>query len=259
MKKLSVVIITQNEEVNLPRCLESVNWADEIVVVDSGSTDRTEEIAAGYHARIHQIPWQGFGAAKQAGVDRAANEWILSIDADEAVSDELAEEIKQVLNGAEQFDGYLMPRRTCFLGRWILHCGWYPDPVLRLFRKSAGQFDGAIVHERVALDGTVGRLKGELLHYSYPNLESYFEKFNRYTTMGAEKALRQGKTAGWFEIVVKPPVSFVKHYVSKQGFRDGLEGFILSVLSAVAVLAKYAKLRHLVKTGRQTENDDTKS
>ncbi len=248
--KLSVVIITRNEEANLPRCLESVNWADEIVVVDSGSTDRTEEIAVGYHARLYHEPWQGYGHAKQAGLSYATGEWILSIDADEVVTEELVGEIKRVVSAEGGPDGYYMPRRTNFLGRWILHCGWYPDPLLRLFRRQKGRFDEAAVHEKAIVEGETGRLKGELLHYSYPDLETYFEKFDRYTTMGAEKALARGKTAGWFDIVVKPPVSFFKHYISKQGFRDGLEGFILSVLSSMAVLVKYAKLRHLIGRGR---------
>jgi glycosyltransferase involved in cell wall biosynthesis len=247
MSRLSVVVITRNEEANLGRCLESVIWADEIVVIDSGSIDRTEEIAAGYHAQFHSLEWRGYGAAKQAGVDRASGEWILSVDADEALSSELAGEIRAVVGGGGSYDGYYMPRRTNFLGRWIKHCGWYPDYVLRLFRKSAGRFDEATVHEKVLLDGKAGRFTGDLLHYSYPDLEVYFEKFNRYTTMGAEKAFTQGRRTGWFDIVIRPPASFIKHYVSKQGFRDGLEGFILSALSSVAVLAKYAKLRHLTK------------
>ena len=248
---ISVVVITRNEEHNLPRCLSSVTWADEIVVVDSGSTDRTCDVAESYRARVVSAPWRGFGPAKQTGVDTATGDWILSIDADEEVTEELAREIRTVIGKEDGCDGYYIPRLTNFLGRWIYHCGWYPDPVLRLFRKSRGRFDGAMVHEKVVIDGESGRLKGELRHYSYPDLESYFDKFNRYTTMGAEKAHREGKAAGWSDIVIRPPVSFVKHYVTKQGFRDGLEGFVLSVLSSLAVLVKYAKLRHL---GRKEGN-----
>ena len=245
MSRLSVVIITKDEEQNLPRCLDSVTWADEVIVIDSHSTDRTVEIAEARGARVSTVEWQGFGPAKQAGVNLATGEWILSLDADEAVSEQLAEEIKQVIQSDGDYDGYTMPRKTNFLGRWINHCGWYPDRILRLFRKSQGQFDQAYVHERVEVDGRVGKLNADLLHYSYPTLDSYFSKFNRYTTMGAEKAFRQGRRANWFDILVRPPASFVKHYVSKQGFRDGMEGFIISVLSSIAVLAKYAKLRDM--------------
>lgn len=245
MSTLSVVVITKNEEANLGRCLESVAFADELIVVDSQSTDRTQEIARAHNAGLIVIEWEGFGPAKQAGVDAATGDWILSIDADEELTGELAAEIKQVLSSAESADGYYIGRRTNFLGRWIYHCGWYPDRVLRLFRRGRGRFDGAVVHEKVMVDGEVGRLNGELLHYSYRTLDEYLIKFNRYTTLGAEEALRAGKRSGWVQIVLKPLASFFSHYVVRQGFRDGLEGFLISVLSSGAVLVKYAKLRDL--------------
>ena len=245
MSKLSVILITKNEEKNLPRALRSVAWADEIVVVDSCSDDKTVELARKHGAQVHQIAWKGFGPAKQTAVEHATGEWLLSIDADEEVTPELGKEIKSVIEQNGDVSGYYIPRRTNFLGRWIYHCGWYPDPVLRLFKKNAGRFDDALVHERVLLDGKTGRLQSELLHYSYPNLELYLDKFNRYTTLGAEEAWREGKRATWMQIVVKPPVAFMKHYVSKRGFLDGLEGFILSALSATSVMVKYAKLRQL--------------
>ena len=213
------------------------------MIIDSHSADRTVEIASEFGARIYNIEWSGFGPAKREGVDRATGEWILSLDADEVVSEELAAEIKKALKGDNEYSGYYMPRKANFLGRWIYHCGWYPDPVLRLLVKSRGNFNAALVHEKVLVEGRVGRLKGELLHYSYPTLESYFVKFNRYTAMGAEAAFGKGKSAGWFDILVKPPVSFLKHYIVNQGFRDGWEGFLISILSSAAVLVKYAKLR----------------
>ena len=253
MTRVSVVIITRNEASNLPRCLESVRWADEIIVVDAGSTDGTREIADRFGARVHVEPWRGFGHAKQTGVDLATGDWVFSIDADEVVPPALAEEIRRVVsenNGHPA--GYTVPRRTRFLGRWIRHCGWYPDRVLRLFRRERGRFDGAVVHERVVVDGPVGELTHDLLHYSYPDLETYFEKFNRYTTLGAEKAYANGERAGWSHLLVKPAVSFVKHYVLKRGFLDGLEGFVLSVLSAGAVFVKYAKLWHRHRQQEET-------
>ncbi len=255
--KLSAVIITKNEEEIIGQCLESLSFCDEIVLIDSQSTDRTKAIAEEYGARIFSPEWKGYGHAKQEGVKRAQGEWVLSIDADEVVTDDLAEEIRSIVyrSNGEQSDihGYYINRCTNFLGRWIHHCGWYPDAVLRLFRKAYGQFDGAEVHEKVIVNGATDHLKSDLLHYSYPNIEKYFEKSARYTTMGAEIAFEKGKKPKWHQLVLRPPVSFVSHYLFRQGFRDGVEGFIISVLSAVAVFVKYTKLRYLYRTRKDKE------
>jgi glycosyltransferase involved in cell wall biosynthesis len=245
--RISAVIITKNEAANLRRCLESVKWVDEIVIIDSQSTDNTLEIAKEYSAKIYSPSWRGFGPAKKEGVERASGDWILSIDADEEVTPELTDEIGRVIRSNPVLGGYFIGRKTKFLGRWILHSGWYPDFVLRLFQKQAGNFDEAVVHEKVHISGEAGRLQHELRHYSFPSLEHYLQKSNLYTSLGAREAYRKGDRANWFDIVIKPPVSFIKHYILKQGFRDGLEGFIISALSAVAVLVKYAKLRELGK------------
>ncbi len=242
---ISAVIITRNEEANIGRCLSSVAWVDEIVVVDSGSKDDTCLIAIEAGALVYETDWNGFGPVKAFGVDKATSRWILSIDADEVVAPELAAEIQELLVNSADYHGYDMPRKTNFLGRWIHHCGWYPDRVLRLFEKTHGNFDDAPVHERVILNGDIGHLKEELLHYSYPTLEHYLSKSNRYTTLGARQALQDGRRARWFDLVIRPPVSFLSHYISRQGFRDGLEGLLISVLSAIAVMVKYAKLRAL--------------
>lgn len=244
---ISAVIITKNEEANLRRCLESVKWVDEIVIIDSQSTDSTLEIAKEYTAKLYSPPWRGFGPAKKEGVARASGDWILSIDADEEVTPELADEIGRVIGSDRALMGYFISRKTKFLDRWILHCGWYPDIVLRLFQKQAGDFDEAMVHEKVHVKGWTGLLQSELRHYSFPSLEHYLQKSNLYTSLGAQEAFRKGDRANGFDIVIKPPVSFIKHYILKQGFRDGLEGFIISTLSAVAVLVKNAKLRELGK------------
>jgi len=250
MTKLSVVLITKNEESNIRRCLDSVQFADEIIVVDSGSTDKTVAIAESYRAKIFGHEWRGFGPAKQAGVEKASGDWILSIDADEEVTPELASEIKSKIENDNGTCGYYFKRKTKFLGRWILHCGWYPDYVLRLFQKEKGRFDNAIVHEKVVTDGPVNYLNSELLHYSYPDLEHYLIKFNRYTTMGAEEEFRKGRKTKLSDIAIKPAAAFVKHYLIKQGFRDGTEGFVLSFLSSMSVMVKYAKLRLLWKENR---------
>jgi len=244
--KLSAVVITKNEAANIGRCLKSVSFADEIVVIDSGSTDQTVDIAVGLGARVHSIArWEGYGKTKRLGVKRAAGEWILSIDADEVVSPSLASEIQLAIASGSAMSGYRFPRLTNFLGRWIRHCGWYPDYQLRLFRKDAGNFNEAVVHESVVLNGSVGRLQGDLLHYSDPTLEHYLVKFDRYTTLGAAQAHQEGRRAGWFDVAIRPIASFLSHYVIRRGFLDGLEGLVLSALSAMAVMVKYAKLRRL--------------
>jgi glycosyltransferase involved in cell wall biosynthesis len=255
MKPLSVVIIAKDEQKNIRRCLQSVSWADEIVLVDSESEDSTVDIAREFGARVFSRPWNGYGTAKREAVSKAAGDWVLSIDADEVVSRELRDEIKDILESEAAFAGYFVSRKTMFLGRWIKHCGWYPDFVLRLFRKSQGNFNDAVVHEKVVISGEVAYLKNELLHYSYPSLEEYFRKFTWYTSLGADEAVRKGVKAGWFDIAVKPVLSFLSHYLVRQGFRDGLEGFMISVLSALAVMVKYAKVREINRTGKTSREE----
>ena len=245
MKRLSVVIIAHNEETNLPRCLESVRWADEIIVGDSGSADRTLEVAGGLGAKVFSYEWRGFGPAKQGAIDKAEGEWILSLDADEEVTPELASEIKAAMEKSTNIVGYYLPRRTEFLGRWMLHGGWYPDYVLRLFRKDRGAFTSAIVHEEVRVAGPTARLGNDLLHYSYPTLDRYFDKFNRYTTLAAKEAFDMGKRVGLIELLLNPHAKFVKQYILKGGFLDGAKGLLLAILSAGYVSIKYAKLRDL--------------
>lgn len=252
---LSVVIITKNEEANLGRCLDSVAFADETIVVDSHSTDRTLEIAAAHNARICTTDWHGYGPAKRLGVAQATQEWVLSIDADEVVTPELSAEIQSIVASRDPRNGFIVKRRTNFLGRWIYHCGWYPDPVLRLFRRSHGNINEAVVHEAVEVQGDIGRLNGELLHYSYPTMESYLAKSNVYTTLGAQEAFRRGRCARWYDLVFRPIVSFITHYLVRQGFRDGIEGLIISVMSSVAVFTKYAKLRQLDRSEATKQAD----
>lgn len=247
MKKLSVVIITKNEEKNIRRCLDSVSWADEIVLIDSQSEDNTRAIAEEFGAKIYSPEWKGYGHAKQEGVKHCSHNWILSIDADEVITEELKSEIQLVLSVENPKDGYLIPRKTNFMGRWINHSNWYPDFVLRLFNKEKGGFNDNYVHEAVEIGGPKDYLNHDMLHYSYPDLGEYFRKFNIYTTMGAEELARRGKGAGFFAIFIKPVASFIKHYFIKRGFLDGLEGFVVSFLSSIAVFVKYCKLREINK------------
>ena len=190
---LSVVLISLNEAAQLPRTLLSVSWAQEIVVVDSGSTDATVEIARQAAARVFTEPWRGFGAQKNLGLDRATGDWILSLDADEEVSPELAQEIQSLLAGEPRFAAYEIPRLNHFLGRPLRHGGYWPDPKLRLFRRGAARFEERPVHETLKTAGPVGLLKNPLLHHCYPTLEEYIEHMNRYSTLGAEMLAARGR------------------------------------------------------------------
>ncbi len=239
---LSVVIITLNEEANLPRTLQSVAWADEIVVVDSGSTDRTREIAESFHAKFHMEQWRGFAAQKNLALSKASCDWVLSLDADEEVEPALADEIRSSLAANPSIAGFFIPRKNFFLGRWIRHGGFYPDPKLRLFRRGAGQFEDRLVHEDVRVNGPTAKLKHHLLHHAYPTLDSYLDHMNRYSSLGAQMA--SGASARGFsfmDIVIRPRLTFFYNYVLRGGFLDGREGLLLHLYHEEYVSWKYAK------------------
>ncbi len=243
MATLSVIVLTLNEERNLADCLESVRWVDEVILVDSGSTDKTIAIARQYTANIHTIAWQGYGAARNFGVAKAKGEWILWLDADERVMPELADEICEIVRKNDPaVAGYSVARRAFFLGRWIRHCGWYPSRVTRLFRREKGKFSETRVHERLLLDGPVVTTSHDLIHYTDPDLNHYFTKFNKYTSLAVEDLRAQGRRFSLVDLLVRPPFMFVKMYILRAGFLDGIQGLILSVLSSAYVFTKYAKL-----------------
>jgi len=238
-------MITLNEEHNLARALDSVKWADEIVIVDAFSQDGTKEIAKKYTNRIYDLKWTGYGPAKQFALEKASNQWVLSLDADEVISEPLQQEIQSVLQTEVQIDGYSVCRMSNFLGKWIKHGGWYPDYVLRLFRKDKAHFTAATVHEELIVTGKSGHLKGLLLHYTDPNLEYYLTKLNRYTTLSAQELLNKGETAKLTDLLFRPSAFFFRMYFFKFGFLDGVQGFLLALYSSFHVLTKYAKLWHL--------------
>ncbi len=245
-KTLSVAIITRNEEANLARTLGSVAWADEIVVVDSGSNDRTEEIARSFRSRFFLEEWKGFAAQKNSALEKCSSDWILSLDADESLSDELAKEIWELLERDPPFDGYALPRRNLFLGRWMRFGGFYPDPKLRLFRRGAAEFEARPVHETVHFAGKPGRLKGDMVHDAYPTLEAYIAHMDRYSMLGAEQAVREGKSmlsplAFAANVVLNPVATFGYNYFFRLGFLDGREGLLLHLYHSVYVSWKYAK------------------
>ncbi|RPH32178.1 glycosyltransferase family 2 protein, partial [bacterium] len=213
MAALTVITITKDEERNIVECLESVRWADQLVVVDSGSRDRTIDLARRFTSEIYSIDWQGYGHARNHALDHAAGEWILWLDADERVPAELAKEIQDLVRRDEAgYSGYSVARRAYFLGKWIKHCGWYPSRVVRLFRKDHGRFSETRVHERLELQGAVGMLHHDLLHYTDLHLQQYLDKFNKYTTLAAEDMAAQGKSFRLWDLLVRPPFLFVKMY-----------------------------------------------
>jgi (heptosyl)LPS beta-1,4-glucosyltransferase len=251
VSSLSVVVLTLNEEERIGGCLESVAWADELIVVDTGSRDRTVELAQAHGSRIVRAEWQGFSKAKEFALQQASSDWILLLDADERVPEELAQEIRRaVAESPEEIAGYAIPRRAHFLGRWIDHGGWYPGYVVRLVRHGRGRFDGSLVHESMEIDGRVERLFSPLLHYTDPHLFHYFEKLNFYTSLAAEDLFRQGRRTTIGDLVQRPILTFCKMYICKRGFLDGTPGFILSLFSALSVFCKYAKLWELQTGGK---------
>ncbi len=270
---LSVVIITYNEEANIGRTLASVqplvsDGKGEVIVVDSGSTDRTVEIAKSLGAKVFVEEWKGYAAQKNSAIDKATGDWILSLDADEEVecdlrtlitfaTSERREHPKKELLAAmgiktasdSNISGFWMQRRNKFLGRWIRHGGFWPDPKLRLFRRGTGRFEDRAVHEDIQLAGTSGRLlAGALVHYSYPTISDYIDHMNRYSSLGAEMAVEKGyRGFSLFNIVLRPAATFIYNYFFRLGFLDGREGLLLHLYHAVYVSWKYAKAWELVR------------
>ncbi len=244
---LSISIITRNEEANIKRCLESVKWADEIIVVDSGSTDGTLEICKNYHCKIIETGWLGFGRTKQIGVNAATNNWILSIDADEEVSDKLKDKILELVQST-QFHAFNIKRVSYYLKKRIQYSGWQTDYPLRLFNKKYGNFNDASVHESVVIDGeNISIIQSLLYHYPFPTINSHIDKINHYSQLGAQKLFDKGKRTTLIYAVLSGIVKFIKMYLIKKGFLDGKEGFILAILSGFSSTLKYFKLWSLWK------------
>jgi glycosyltransferase involved in cell wall biosynthesis len=287
---LSVVIITYNEEANIGRTLASVqplvaNGKGEIIVVDSGSADRTVEIAKSLGAKVFVEEWEGYAAQKNSAIDKASGDWILSLDADEEVEPDLAAELasheavsavnpadrshnwcltmEQTSAGSRNLDkikgpptGYWIPRKNHFLGRWIEHGGFWPDPKLRLFRRGAGTFEDRVVHEDVQLDGPTSSLHGALIHHSYATLTDYLDHMNRYSSLGAEMVVAKGRVRfGAFNIVLRPIATFVYNYFFRLGFLDGREGLLLHLYHAAYVSWKYAKAWELAHKGNGPQRE----
>ncbi len=248
--KISSIIIANNEEHNIKNCIESqLDCIDEIIIfVDSKSTDKTKEIADSYEkVKCEIAEWEGYAKTKQNAVEISSNDWIFWIDADETITKELSNEINEFKKFHKEEVVFDVARRAFFLGRWIKHSGWYPGRIERLFNKNFVKFSENSVHEYLVYSGKVGHLKNDLNHYTDPSIKHYFEKFNRYTTLAAIDLSKKEKTFRITDIILRPIIIFLKMYVFKLGFLDGIQGFILAVFSSAYVFTKYSKLWELKK------------
>jgi glycosyltransferase involved in cell wall biosynthesis len=249
---LSVAIITKNEEERLPECLESISFADDIIVVDSGSTDRTCEIARKFGCKVFIEEWKGYGPQKNSAVQKCKNEWVLILDADERIPEETKEKIIEILEkpGA---DAYSFPRKNFFHGRWIKHCGWWPDRVIRLFKKSKGQVNNAIVHEAVIVKGKTEKADTPIIHTPIRDLNNTINKINYYSSLGAESLFLKGVKTFTFMAILKGAFAFFRLYLLQLGILDGYEGFVISFSHSVNTCYKYLKLKE--KTYKRLIND----
>lgn len=242
MNKLEVtaVILAKNEEKNLPSCLDSVSWVDEIILIDDNSTDKTVEIAKKAKARIYQRRLDNFCSQRNFALEKVKTPWVLFVDPDEEVTPELAQEIKQVVKSSE-FSGFRFPRRNIIFGKWIKYSGWYPDWQLHLFRKDKGRYVHK-VHEQVEIQGRVGELKNFLLHKNYQSISQYLEKLARYTSLEAENQIESGYKFVWQDLLKKPLSEFLRRFFAEEGYKDGIHGLALVLLQAFSELVVYLKI-----------------
>lgn len=254
MTGVTATVITFNEAANIEAALDSLSFADEIIVVDSESTDDTVARARRFTDRVFVRPWPGYIAQKNFAAEQAAHDWIVSLDADERVSPPLADEIKGLLAEGSQptAAGYRIPRVTFHLGRWLRSTDWYPDYQLRLYDRRRARWEGRHVHESVRADGPVGRLSGEILHYAYRDLSHHLLTMDRYTTLAARQMFEDGRRAGFWDLALHPPAAFLRNYLLRGGFRDGVPGLIVSAMNARYVGLKLAKLWELCSASTST-------
>ncbi len=249
---LSVAIITKDEAHNLPDCLKSVAFAGQIVVVDSGSTDDTIAIASACGCDVYDEPWRGFGYQKQCAIDKCTNRWVLVLDADERIPRETAEVIMEIISNDEGgVAGYRFPRRNWFQERWIRHMGWWPDRITRLFRKESGRMSKAAVHESVIVSGPIADLDVPIEHYTESDLGKILVKIDRYSTLGAEEAFKEGRSASVWSASLRAVLTFLHNYFIRLGILDGTQGFTLSVTDSVNKFFKYAKLSELKRLAKK--------
>jgi len=253
--KITATVITFNEEHNIAAALESLSWADEIIVVDSESTDRTVEIARSFTDRVFVRPWPGYSGQKNFAAHQAVNDWILSLDADERISPELAREIEQLKQRDEPTaSAFEMPRLTFYLGRWIKHSGWRPDYKLRLYDRNRARWEGDYVHETLELEGKVERLAGNILHYTVRDASEHHLRMDRYTTLAAKQAYAQGKRATYIQLSLSPVAAFLSSYFFKLGFLDGVAGLAIARFAAHYEFLKKLKLWEMRKADNRRDS-----
>jgi len=243
--KVTATIITVNEERNIARAVESLRCCDEILILDSGSTDRTVELAENLGARVVEAGWRGYAGQKNWAAEQATYDWILSLDADEALSESLEAEILALKKAGPRFDGYTMPRMANYLGRWILHSGWYPDRKVRLYHRAKAKWVGDFVHESVVVDGKVGHLESNILHFTCESLSEHVKTMDRYTTLAAQELVARKEKVSLGRLILHPPWTFAKSYLLQRGFQDGLEGLIIAYMAAFYTFLKYSKTRNM--------------
>jgi (heptosyl)LPS beta-1,4-glucosyltransferase len=246
---VACIVITKNEEANIQDCLNSVQWVDELLVIDAESCDKTVELARARGANVSIRPWPGFGLQKNFGMTQASSDWILILDADERVTEELRADVKRCL--AEWKPGapvaYRIPRRNCFYGAWVRGGGVYPDYQVRLFRRGTARYNDVAVHENLVVNGEIGTLIEHLDHYTERRIQDHFKKFGLYTTLAAQEKAKTVQTVGWTDLIFRPLVVWVKTYVLKQGYCDGVRGLIVCVFASMYTFVKYAKLWDLTR------------
>jgi glycosyltransferase involved in cell wall biosynthesis len=248
---LSVAIITKNEERNISQCLQSVAFARQIVLVDSGSTDATLEIAARFNCEVYDETWRGFGPQKQFAIEKCREPWILVLDADERIPPDTARILKKIVVDSDVREaGFSFPRKNYFQGKWIKHAGWWPDRIVRLFRKGAGKMSEAMVHESVEIQGTIGALNSVIEHYTESRLGKIIQKIDKYSTLGAETAFKEGKKSSTAGAFGRAFFTFIQDYFFRLGILDGMPGLTLAVTDSINKFFKYAKLSELTKTNR---------
>ena len=248
MPKVSVTVITLNEAEHIGAAIDSAAWADEIVVVDSGSTDGTAEIARAKGVTVLSREWSGYIDQKNYAADRVSHDWIFSLDADERIPPELATEIRALISSEPSKRGYRVPRVTFHLGRWIRTTDFYPDYQTRLYDRRAARWRGRYVHESVTVDGPVGQLRHDLEHHSFRDLRDQLDRVNHYTTLAARQMSEAGRRAGPLDLLIHPPAAFLRNYVLRRGILDGTAGLTISLVNAYAVFLKFAKLWELQET-----------
>jgi glycosyltransferase involved in cell wall biosynthesis len=241
--KITATIIALNEERNIARAIESLRCSDEILLIDSGSVDRTVELAENLGVRVIEAGWRGFAGQKNWAAEQASNDWILSLDADEALSEALEAEIWNLKKAGPQFDAYTVPRLARYLGKWILHSGWYPDRKVRLYNRQKASWVGDFVHESVRVHGRVGHLESNLLHFTCDSLSEHIKTLDRYTTLAAQEIAARKMKVPLLRLIVDPVWTFTKTYFLQRGFLDGLEGLTIAYMAAFYTFLKYSKAR----------------